>query len=464
MSHKPSEPCVLSIDIGTSSIRSCLIDATGAIADNTLFAIEHSPTTTPDGGSELDPEEAFTKVCAVIDKSLSAAREYSVLPAAVAMTSFWHSLMGIDHRGKAITPVYLWADTRSAPYVEQLRYKASVDEIYKRNGCPLHSSYWPSKLLWLRDSQPELYSQVDKWLSFAEYVQLRFTGELRCAHGMASGTGIYLQRDMSWDPFWIDLLDLRESSLPRLTSLREPLGYLRDSDFPWKDLAGIPWYPAVGDGACSNIGSGAFDSSKVAINFGTSGAIRIVVDQYLEPPYGLWLYRIDNDRLLFGGALSNAGNIYEWLTETLRISHEQAEQCLLTIQKVKPGLVFEPYLAGERSPRWRPDATGTIRGLRLDTKPEDIFKAGMLGVLYEFAKVHDMLDNSLGSDDRVTILSGGAIIKSQALRKALSEVLRRPTMICLEEEPSARGAALLVLEAIGAVKELKDAPARLVAP
>ncbi len=175
-------------------------------------------------------------------------------------------------------------------------------------------------------------------------------------------------------------------------------------------------------------------------------------------PRGLWLYRVDAHRLLLGGAVSNAGNIYAWLLRTLGLTPEEAEEYMLRAQPGTSGLEFVPHLAGERAPDWQAGATGTLSGIRLDTSREEILQAGVEGVLVELLTVHNMLVNTV--EVRELIVSGGAVRKSEALRKSLTDALGRPLRVSLETEPSARGAALLALEAIGAIEDAAQVPAR----
>lgn len=452
-----NEPLVLALDVGTSSVRAALFNARGRMVPASLQAVQHAPRATPDGGSELDPDEVLDRCCTVTDLALASA---AAPPVAVAVSAFWHSVMGIDERGRPTTPVYTWADTRSAGAVQLLRERLDEAETYRRTGCPLHSSYLPAKLLWLRDARPEQTARTRRWVSFAEYAQLRLLGESACGTAMASATGLYDQAAQSWDEEVLRVVGIGPDALSPLVPTGRPVGSVRRTLVRrWPLLAGVPWLPAIGDGACANLGSGAGAGGRVALSFGTSGAVRTVVNEVQPFPTGLWLYRLDERRLVLGGALSNAGNVYRWLVTTLRISERDAARALLE-HPPPVGLVFTPRLAGERSPGWRPDATGTLAGLRLAHSPSDIFAAGMAGVLRDFSTVHSML-HGCRSNLGPTIMSGGAVRRPGALRQALADALGAPVRAALEPEPSARGAALLAFEALGALPDAAAVPTRL---
>lgn len=458
MSNKTiHEPVVLAIDVGTSSARAALYDAHGSMLPGTLAARDHSPATTPDGGSELDPDALLEEVCALLDEVFQKAPQISV--AAVGTSSLWHSVVGVDDRDRAATPIYTWADTRASVVLPELANLLDPDALYERTACPLHPSYVLEKLLWLRRTQPETVRKVRRWLSPAEYLQLRLLGDTACGEAMASATGLYDQAARGWYPPALEAAEISAQSLAPLVPITLSVGKLTTQHAArWPALAGAEWYPAIGDGVCSNFGSGAGSPGTAALNYGTSGAIRTVVAQPMRFPQGLWLYRLDDARLLLGGAVSNAGNIYAWLLQTLGLSSEEAEAHMLQAEPGSTGLEFVPHLAGERAPDWTPGATGTLCGLRLDTSREELLQAGIEGVLVELLTVHNMLSETVSV--RELVASGGAVAKSVALRRSLTDALGRPLRVCLEREPSARGAALLTLEALG-VLDAGEVPARL---
>lgn len=452
-----TEPLVLALDAGTSSVRAAVLDARGRMLPASLHAVQHAPRATLDGGSELDADEVFERCCVVIDAALAAA---PAPPAAVAMSAFWHSVMGVDENGRPISPVYTWADTRSASAVQMLRDRLNEVETYRRTGCPFHSSYLPAKLLWLRMEMPSTFNRARRWISLGEYVQARLLGDTACGTGMASATGLYDQAAQSWDGELLDAVGITPRQLSPLVPISRPLGRLRaELRRRWPLLTDATWLPAVGDGACASFGSGAASDGRVALSFGTSGALRTIVEEVQAFSAGLWLYRLDERRLVLGGALSNAGNVYRWLVAMLRISEQEAARRLLS-HAPPAGLLFTPRLAGERSPGWHPDATGTLSGLRLAHSASDIFAAGMAGVLRDFSTVHEMLHESRSSLG-TTIMSGGAVRRAGALRQAVADALGTPLRASLEAEASARGAALLALEAIGVLPDAGAVGARL---
>src|SRR6185369_10056405 len=213
----------------------------------------------------------------------------------------------------------------------------------------------------------------------------RLFGETATSISMASGTGLFNQQECRWDEETVKLLPIVLEQLPSIVDLNQPMSGL-GSEFTsrWPALGSIPWHLPLGDGACSNIGSGSVDSSRFTLMIGTSGALRAVTNANdFAVPDGLWSYRIDGRRRILGGALSNGGNLFAWMRETLKLP-DDIESALASVEADSHGLILLPHLSGERSPGWHDAATAVIAGLRLSTRPADILRAGFEAVAYQF--------------------------------------------------------------------------------
>ena len=141
-------PMLVAIDAGTSSVRALVFDASGRTVAGITSQIPYSLQTTSDGGATFPAIDLLDLLCDTLDAVDSQLREADLTIAAVGTTSFWHSLLGLDERGKPTTPVFYWADTRSAPDAVALRRELDADAVWQRRGCRLHPSYWPAKLRW----------------------------------------------------------------------------------------------------------------------------------------------------------------------------------------------------------------------------------------------------------------------------------------------------------------------------
>ncbi len=454
-------PLVLAIDLGTSSFRALLFDARARAVDGTEAQHGHQVRSTPDGGAEADAPALFDLLVRCVDGALANAGDRAADIAAVGHSCFWHSLLGVDAAGEPTTPLLIWADKRSAPQVAGLRRELEPAETHARTGCVLHSSYWPAKLRWLQATAPEAVARTVRYLSFAEYAADRLQGDPRASLSMASGTGLLDVHRLTWDPAVAEAAGVPRTQLPELTDRDLPLAPLRAPwAARWGVLAGLPWFPAVGDGAGANVGSGAVAPDRIALTLGTSGALRVVRPPgEVHPPTDVWTYRLDRDRAVLGGALSNGGNLLAWLGGMLDIDF--GDETIEAAGEMPPdahGLTVLPFLAGERSPSWNDRSRGVVAGLTLATESRDLVRATMEAVAYRFARIYDRLA-PLASPGHEVVANGGAILRSPAWLQIVADTLGHELRtLPPDEEASARGAAVLALVGAGHLPDLRGQP------
>ncbi len=178
------------MDIGTSSVRSALYDARGDVLSKTMVKNERRLSVTDDGGAEIDAIEAFDQVVEAIDDVLRRSQKERRPITHVAASCFWHSLVGVNAKGRPTTKVFGWADTRSSGSISSLQKEFDESEVHNRTGARFHSSYWPAKLFWLRKTSPKVFRRTAKWLSLSDYIALKLFGTAVTSISMASGTGI----------------------------------------------------------------------------------------------------------------------------------------------------------------------------------------------------------------------------------------------------------------------------------
>ncbi len=456
----PRPPLIVTLDVGSSSVRALGFDAAGRALPGEC-RLDCEPDTTPDGGVEADPERLLQLTAEALDGLLGTLGPRAGPVAGVAVSTFWHTVLGVGADGRPRTPLYSWADTRSAEAVETLRARVDEKAYHARTGCVLHTSYLPARLLWLAAVAPAAFAASRCFLSFGEYLHLRLFGETRCSVSMASGTGLFDQHRQEWDGAILEAVGLRPERLAPLADLDAPLsGLAPEWAARWPALARVPWFPALGDGACSNVGAGCIGPDRIALMVGTSGAMRVCwpTERVAIPP-GLWCYRVDRRRVLLGGALSNGGNLYAWLRETLRLDAPEAvERELSDMAPDAHGLTLLPFLAGERSTGWVAAARAAVVGASLATRPIDLVRAALETVAYRFALIHALLAEACPGAQEV-VATGGALAASPAWTRVMADVLGVPVRPSREPEASSRGAALLALEALGALPSLAAAPA-----
>jgi gluconokinase len=449
-------PLVLTLDIGSSSVRTLLYDGRGR---QVAGAGAHEPyelTTTRDGASEDDPEAAVARVCRCLDTLLAQIGPAARQIGAVAISSMASTFIALDGDGRPLTAVSTYADTRNAEDAGALRAQLNEGQIHERTGCLLRTSYWPARLAWLRRTRPELWIRARGWASLGEYLELRLFGRRRVSHSLAAWGGLLNRHTLAWDAGLLQAVGIDEEQLAPLADVAEPLvGLAQPFATRWPALTGVPWFPAIGDGAAANVGSGCVDASRIALTVGTTGALRVMSARVPQIPAGLWVYRLDRQAALLGGATSEGGNLYAWLRGALRLDGD-VDVALGALPPDGHGLTLLPFIAGERSPGWAGDAKASIHGITLDTAPHEILRAALESVAYRFALIAEGLA-SAGAGQ--IIASGGALLRSPVWMQIIADALGRPLVASAEPEASSRGAALLALRSLGAIGALGELPA-----
>ncbi len=452
--------CVVSLDVGTSSVRTLLYDANAQQINGFGEHISYRVTTTSDGGVEIDADE-LAEHClhalTTLHKQVEAAQ---VRPAAVGFSLFWHSFLGVDAANRPTTPIMHLLDTRSTPQVTELKRILDPETVHRRTGCVLHTSYWPAKLLWLKENRREAWDRTAKWISFGEYLYSMVLERATTSASMVSASGVWNQNAFDYDAEVLDAVGVTPEKLATTADFDAETRRLSPQfSSVLERFSGIPWFPAAGDGACNNVGSGCVEPGSFALMIGTTGAMRAVVETpTVEVPKGLWCYRVDRKRFVLGGALSNGGEVYAWMRRTLQLPDEEKLQAVLAaMEPGAHGLTVLPFFAGERSPYWRADLRAVFSGMSLATQPEDLVRAALESIALRFRQIYAILATAVG-EPRQIIASGGGL-KSPATVQIMADALGRSLIRSCEEEASSRGAALLALERIGAIGHLRDRPA-----
>jgi len=458
--NQAEEPLILALDIGTSSVRAALFDRLGRAVAGAEGREMHEIHRTSEGASEADPDFLLQLVFSCLDQVISRADHLSQQIQGVAICTFVNNLLGVDKSHCAVTPLTTYADTRAE--VEVAGLKADFDEavVHGRTGCRFHPSYLPARFRWLARTQPELFHRVARFVSIGEYLELKLFGEAAVSYSVASWTGLLNRSKLEWDKQILEALPVRIEQLSSLTDVHLPRRGLRpEFASRWPVLRNLPWFPAVGDGATANIGSGCISPARVALTVGTTSALRVVLHHSPENlPSGLWCYRVDGRRSLLGGALSEGGSVFAWMKALFHLENLAGlESSLANLRPDAHGLTILPFLAGERSPGWAGHARATIHGLTLATTSLDILRAGLEAVAYRIGRVFELLRPMLSADPQI-ITSGGALLSSPTWLKIMTDVLGRPVFVSEVQEASGRGAALLALEALGAISHLQEAP------
>jgi gluconokinase len=432
---------VFAIDLGTTTLKAAVWGADGRLVRGTEVATGTPLASDGLGAATIDPERLRVAVIETIDRSMATSAGRL---AAWGWSTFWHSLVGVDSKGECVTPVFTWADTRAAEVGRALGSEWDVAEAHRRTGCMPGAIYWPAKLRWVREAFPVPCGRVWRWMSAAEWLQGTFCGEWRCGIGMACATGLMDQARGDWDPAALTVSgwNARHFNPISDTPLRLAPPWARR----WPRLTGIPITPAIGDGAAGTLGSGADSAETLAINLGTSAAVRRMVDAS-EPraPFGLFDYRIDVRRRLVGAAISNAGNVLAWMAALLNLDTADALRDLTGPGSGGDGVICVPDWLQERAPDsvrglW---PGGILAGIRPGTSRQQLFDAACASVLRRVAAVVHRVDPA---EKATPILSGG-LARWPCIARFLADMAGRPVEVSAEPEASLRGAAILALRA-----------------
>ena len=463
MSKPTHKQSVLALDIGTSSVRAVIYDIRGRMRPTTLSDVPYKVRTVEPGEVSSDPDELIKLIAQSIDGALSAARKDNAEILAAGVSCYWHSLLGVDRSGRPTTELFTWADTRSTRETRDLRARFDEGAYHARTGCFFHASYWPSKLRWLRATRPSAVRRTVRWMSLGEYLYQELFGESPVSYSMASGTGLLDVNRCQWDAQALKLAGIQVKALARLSDWDHPLRSLRPSFARrWPELSEIPWYLPVGDGGLANVGAGALSPRWACATIGTSGAMRVLLErERVAVPWGTFVYRLDRRRFVLGGALSEGGNVVRWFTDVLGLQNKKKlKHAAAALAPDSHGLTILPFWAGERSPNWRGDARAVIAGLSLGSQPDQMLRAAMEAITYQLVTVASAMRRAVNRPESV-IATGGQLIHSPAWSQMLADALNQRVMTSPEPEASSRGAALLVLHALGKLPRLwSTTPAR----
>lgn len=455
---------LLILDIGSSSVRGLVYDASARLAEGIGAQVVCAPQISPEGDVTFDAAALFDAVVAVIDQVTARLSARDMQIRAVAACTFVTNILGVDAAGAPATPVLTYAAPSCGEEVATLHLALGNEgayDVHDRTGCLLHTSYLPARFLWMERARPEWLARSRQWLSIGDYVLWRLTGDLCTSYSVASWTGLLDRRTLRWDASWLARLPLSATQLPPLVDLApRPTTLLPEWRERWPILAAARWLPAVGDGAAANVGSGVVGDDRVALTIGTTGAMRVVVPAHLPAvPDGLWLYRVTADEALLGGATTEGGNLLVWLRATLQLPElDGLEREMAGRAPAAHGLSMLPFIAGERAPGWHAAAQAALQGFTQSTTPLDIYQAALEAIAYRFALIYARLAPHLpdGGALSTIIASGGALTGSPAWQQIMADVLNRPLAALQETELSARGTALLALRALGVIAALDD--------
>lgn len=439
----------MGVDIGTTSAKAVAFNGEGVAIEKRSVAYPMFHTA-PDR-SEQDPDEILRAVCRSINEV--AAALLPALPEMVAFSSAMHSLLAVDDAGKPLTPCIIYADNRAAAIAEELSLNGKRWALYEATGVPVHAMTPLCKLLWMRQEQPDLFAAASAFIGIKEYVFSRLFGERPVDSSIASATGLLNSRTLDWDDDILRYISVDRSKLARVVSPRHVLTYAAGKGDPELVLSLPPGTPIVvgcSDGASANLATGASGNHVMAVTIGTSGAARMILaGAEVDSDMRTFRYHVKDNEYISGGATNNGAVVLQWLKETLLQSDESYGQLFELAATTPPGadgLLFIPYILGERAPIWNSKARGLYFGLEIRHTKAHLVRAAMEGVIYGVYSIGRIL----AEKNTITELHAtGGFSRSPLWLQMLADVFNVRVLTFGEEESAAMGAVVLGIEALG---------------
>ncbi|WP_258171378.1 gluconokinase [Paenibacillus sp. R14(2021)] len=448
---------MIGIDIGTTSTKSVLFRENGEVV--TSAHVEYPLLTPTPSVAEQDPDQILAAVIATVKNVMAGIKPQQVLLA--SFSSAMHSVIPIDADGQPLMNCLTWADNRSAAWSDRLKREMNGHTLYLRTGTPIHPMSPITKLLWLRHDRSDLFNRTWKFISIKEYIFGKLYGEYVVDHSIASATGMLNLAQLDWDAEALDIAGITSERLSKLVPTTHVMrGMKPDYAAAMGLLPDTPFVVGASDGVLSNLGVDAIEPGVVAVTIGTSGAIRTVVDKPVTDPKGRYFcYALTADKWVIGGAVNNGGVIFRWMKDQLgaseietakRLGIDAYDMLTQIMERVRPGsdgLIFHPYLTGERAPLWNADARGSFFGLTLHHGKEHMMRAVLEGINYNLYTVLKALEETTGRPARIHATGGFA--RSALWRQMMADIFDQEVIIPASFESSCLGAVVLGLIAIG---------------
>ena len=451
---------MLGIDIGTTSTKAVLFTEEGKVIANENIGY---PLHTPDiSTAEQNPDEIFQAVLQAITSITKKHSEKKI--GFVSFSSAMHSLIAIGQDDKPLTPCITWADNRSEAWAHKIKDELNGHQVYKRTGTPIHPMSPLTKITWIENDRREIANKVKKYIGIKEYIFFKFFDQYVVDYSLASAMGMMNLKTLDWDEEALSIAGITSDKLSELVPTTKIFSNCKPELA--KQIGIDPETPFVigaSDGVLSNLGVNAIRKGEVAITIGTSGAIRTIIDKpQTDDKERIFCYALTENHWVIGGPVNNGGMVLRWIRDELassevetakRLGIDPYEVLTKIAERVRPGsdgLLFHPYLAGERAPLWNPDVRGSFFGLTMSHKKEHMIRAALEGVIYNLYTVFLALTECM--DGPVTrIQATGGFARSEVWRQMMADIFESEVVVPESFESSCLGACILGLYATGKI-------------
>ncbi|MBF9252731.1 gluconokinase [Pontibacter sp. 172403-2] len=460
-----AQQAFIGIDIGTTSTKAVAFDGRG----KTLFydAVEYPILSPQPAYAEQDPDEVFQAVLTALQSVAGQLSVSSYTLAGVSFSSAMHSLLAVNAAGEPLTNSIIWADTRSQEEATRLKQSAPGHTIYLQTGTPLHPMSPLPKLCWLRTHKPEIFRQACKFIGIKEYVFFRLFGVYKVDYSIASATGLFDIFTLQWHIEALEIAGITPDQLPDpvpptciFTDLRD--AYAKLLNMP----ATMPFVIGASDGCLANLGANAVHPGDAVVTIGTSGAVRVMAHKpATDLQERIFSYILTPDHFVLGGAVNNGGVVLRWFrdnfyepdaADTTSGTDTYASLCAkaAAIPAGADGLLFLPYLLGERAPIWDAAARACFIGVHYTHTREHFLRALMEGVIFGVYSVGRALEQTTGPV--TTIYANGGFSRCGTWVQMLADIFNKQVHLTETAEGSALGAAIMGMYATGIIEKLED--------
>ncbi|HAH30721.1 MAG TPA: hypothetical protein DCL44_00220 [Elusimicrobia bacterium] len=435
------EEVAAGLDIGTSSIKLVLRGRKGVV----YSAIKrHSG---PADKRELPPGLLLSDVFRMLRSAAVENKNFKIK--AIGLSALYPSLIVLDAQGKPLTRIMTWLDEKGGEAAGKFRKGALAASLHKRTGCPAHGSYPLWKLIWLRKNKPEIFRPAAKFLSLPDYLVYRLTGKYAVSRAIASTTGLFNIRTLEWDKKALALAGISAAQLPECFSIYHLEPILQGPRFE----TGLPPDAVVvlgaGDGHLCNIGAGCADG-KVCSTVGASSAVRVIGPLKGYNP-SVWRYYLYGDKYVSGIAANAGLSTLEWFVKD--ILREKSERLPRLISGLDPalttGIVFLPFLDGERGPGYNQGMSAAFMGLRSSDGSREMFKAVLEGLFFSLYHCLEVLFGNTRKPAEITATGGYA--RFPGLLQLQADIFGMRVKAIDSDEASADGSAKVALTALGTI-------------
>ncbi|RYY20420.1 MAG: gluconate kinase, partial [Chitinophagaceae bacterium] len=426
----------------------------------------------------LDPHTIFDAFVESVSDVILSLQEKSTLTA-MCFSSAMHSVILVDINDQPVTNVITWADLRSREQAARLKESPEGASIYRLSGTPIHPMTPLCKIMWFHETQPALFKKAARFISIKEYIVYRLTGKYLVDYSIASATGLFDIYHLKWNAAALSVAGITADQLsdPVTTTHIEQVDFSLSEDLAIKTQLVI----GASDGCLANLGSNAVKHGDVSITIGTSGAVRMV---NAAPKYDskarIFNYVLTPELFVSGGPINNGGVLLKWYTENFlqfkssevgpgSVSNESSApakpessnefEYFIEIASTAPpgceGLIFLPYIQGERAPVWDADAKGVFFGVRSVHTQAHFMRAIIEGICFSLRDVSNSLEETMGAITNV--YASGGFVKSPTWVQILCDILGKKIYITDTADASSIGAAMLGLYATNVIVRVEDA-------